>query len=473
MRLVCSFLPAARSLGPCAGLTLLLVSGCPGTGGEEDTTTATTTAALTGTGSETQVPSDDTTSTTEPSDTSSGCTAGLPGCPCLPGDACMGELVCEGGTCREPGGSESSSGDDTTTGAPAVCANGIAEPGDLCFGAATPFSMGAGSIALAIANFDADPALDLVVANRDASTISIRLGDGSGDFGVQTPFPTGTTPVGVGAGDFDGDGDLDVATVNAGSFDVSILPGTGNGNFGPGASTLLGDMIAPTDLAVTDLEGDGDPDVLVTESTLSLLHVLRRDLGAFLPTASYGVGGGPSAVYLADFSGDDVLDVVTANAAAGSVSLLLGNGFGQLGGASTAMAGAAPADAGAGDFNGDGHTDTIVANPGGFVTIGLGNGLGGLGGQLPFPVEGGPVALVTADLDLDGDTDVAAVGPDAIVHVLRGNAEGSLADGPDIALPAGSDPQDIAAADLNGDGLLDLVTANVATGGVSVILTGA
>ncbi len=167
-------------------------------------------------------------------------------------------------------------------------------------------------------------------------------------------------------------------------------------------AALRDQVAALVEPALTILEGDGDPDVLVTESTMSLLHVLRRDLGAFLPTASYGVGGGPAAVHLADFSGDDVLDVVTANAGAGSVSLLLGNGFGQLGGASTSMAGAAPADAGSGDFNGDGHTDTIVANPGGFVTIGLGNGLGGLGGQLPFPVAGGPVALVTADLDLDG-----------------------------------------------------------------------
>ena len=80
----------------------------------------------------------------------------------------------------------------------------------------------------------------------------------------------------------------------------------------------------------------------------------------------------------------------------------------------------------------------------------------------------------TGALRLASGTDwkvVTVAGGDGMVHVLLGNAEGSLAAGLDIAV--GQDPQDIAAADLNGDGLLDLVTANVASGGVSVILTGA
>src|SRR5690606_24982900 len=114
---------------------------------------------------------------------------------------------------------------------PGVCGNGIAEPGELCLGTFDVFSMGAGTIAVVAANFDANQALDLVVANRDANTISIRLGDGTGDFGVQAAFPTGTGPIGLGAGDFDGDGNLDVITANATSSDLTVLAGTGTGNF--------------------------------------------------------------------------------------------------------------------------------------------------------------------------------------------------------------------------------------------------
>lgn len=456
----------------CAWLGVLL-AGCPGDGNDDDTTS--TFGSATAASSDTQSPAtDDATSTTEAVDTgpsTTDCTAGLPGCPCLPNGTCMGDFVCDSGTCQDPEGSTTTS-DDTTSGGPSVCGNGMAEAGDLCLGGAEPFLMGAGTIAIALADFDTDPALDLVAANRDANTVSIRLGDGMGDFGVQATFPAGTGPVAIGTGDFNGDTNLDVVTVNLTSLDVTVLPGTGTGNFGP-ASPVVSLGIAPltpTDLAVIDLENDGDLDVLVTESTGSLVHVLRQDLGAFLPPATFATGAGPSGLHLADFSGNGIADVITSDATGGTVSVLLGNGFGQLGGATSATAGANPLDVAPGDINGDGLTDAIVANPGGNLTVRLGNGLGAFGGQLSFVVAGGPQSIVAADLDLDGDTDVAVACADGFVRVLLGGG-GSLVVGPEIMV--GLMPDDIIAADVNEDGLLDLVTANLGSGGVSVILSDA
>lgn len=454
-----------------AGLGLLLAA-CPGNGEEDDSTTGTFTS-LTDPGSDTQTPAtDEGTSTTSSMDSGSttSCPAGEAGCPCLPGDECSDGLVCDGGVCQPD--SDTTTGDETTSGGMAMCGNGMAEAGDLCLGTATPFAMGAGTIAVVLANFDADPAPDLVAANRDANTVSIRLNDGSGGFGVQGPFPTGTGPVAIGSADFDGDTFLDVVTVNLTSLDVTVLPGTGTGDFGPASLTASLGMapLTPTDLVVTDLENDGDPDVLVTESTMSLVHVLRMDMGAFLPANTFATGTGPSAIHSVDFSGNGFPDVLTSDGTGGTVSVLLGNGFGQLGGATSATAGASPIDVASGDVNGDDLVDAIAANPGGNLTVRLGNGLGAFGGQLPFGVAGGPQAIVAADLDLDGDTDVAAACADGVVRVLVGNG-GTLVAGPEITV--GMMPDDIAAEDLNGDGLLDLVTANLGSGGVSVILSDA
>ncbi len=456
---------------PRACLGLLLV-GCPADGNEDGSSTGST--SLTSSSGGTQ-PSDTdnpqtTTGTTEATD--SGCPDGQLGCPCMPGDMCLGGLECNVGTCQEPGRNDTTDGDETSTGGePAMCNNGVAEAGDLCLGVVTPYSMGLGTIDVAVGDFDADPALDVVAANRDDNTVSIRLGDGTGGLGTETSFPAGMGPIAIGVGDFNADGELDAVTANLTSIDVTVLSGTGTGDFGPSQPTGLGALLVPTDLEVADLDNDMDPDVVVAENSLSALHVLRTDVGAFMPAVTYPVGMGPVGVDLADFSGDGVLDLVAVNATAGSVSLLLGNGFGQFGDAASETAGAGPVDVSTGDFNGDGMTDAIVANPGGNVTVRLGNGLGDWGGQLPFPVAGGPSAIFATDLDLDGDTDVVVAGADSMVHILLGNGAGTLEAGPDIAV--GLSPNAVIAADLNEDGLPDLITANTGAGSVSVILSNA
>lgn len=458
----------------CCACAALLATGCPGDDGGSTTAAEPTTSATVGSsGTSGSGPADSTTASapTTDNDTTAGCELGTLDCACRPDQSCDDDLVCDVGTCQLPSDDSTTAGDSSTTSSEAECGNGMAEPGELCFGAATPFAMGAGTIAVVVANFDADPAPDIVAANRDANTVSIRLGDGLGGFGVQSPFGVGAGPIAIGAGDFDNDAQLDIVTAN--SADMTVVAGTGTGDFGaPTAYALAPDLtpVTPTDLVVEDLDGNLAPDVLLTESQSQSVIIFRAEKGAFLPRQSFVTGAGPAAIHMADLSGDGVADALTADATGNTVSLLLGNGLGQIGEPTSQSAGTNPLGVAAADFNGDGNVDAIVANPAG-LTIRLGNGLGGFGGQVPLPIAGGPQALLATDLDLDGITDVAIATGDGMVHVLLGTGASMLTEA--ATIPVGMNPQDIVAADLNDDGLLDLVTANLGSGGVSVILTDA
>jgi hypothetical protein len=119
----------------------------------------------------------------------------------------------------------------------------------------------------------------------------------------------------------------------------------------------------------------------------------------------------------------------------------------------------------AGDFNGDGHLDLAVANSGagGFsydtVTILLGNGDGTFKTGASYVVGSHPFSVVVADLNGDGIPDIATANEVSnTVGVLLGMGDGTFR--PAVQYPDSSDPIWIEAGDFNHDGSLDLVTAN-------------
>ena len=138
----------------CAWLVLML-AGCPGNGNEDDTSTSFGTPTGSGSdGTATSSVDPETGSSGDVDETSTGgtgCTAGLPGCTCLPDDTCMGDAVCEAGICQDVS-DDTTAGEDTgtTDGPDPVCGNGMPEPGLLCFGTSVPQAMGAGTIGITI-----------------------------------------------------------------------------------------------------------------------------------------------------------------------------------------------------------------------------------------------------------------------------------------------------------------------------------
>jgi hypothetical protein len=100
------------------------------------------------------------------------------------------------------------------------------------------------------------PPLDLVTANVNSDSVSVRLGDGAGGFAGSTEVAAvGDSPLSVALGDLDGDGALDLATANEGSGSVSVRLGDGFGGFAGTTEVAVGDD--PLSVALGNLDGTG------------------------------------------------------------------------------------------------------------------------------------------------------------------------------------------------------------------------
>jgi hypothetical protein len=193
---------------------------------------------------------------------------------------------------------------------------------------------------------------------------------------------------------------------------------------------------------------------------------------AFEEAIELAVPGGPGAVITADVNRDGILDLVTVNYSTNSVSVLLGRSDGTFKPAKNYPAGTYPVGLVAADFNGDGILDLAVSRPnGGAINILLGNGDGSFKKPVVYPLgisgSGNALASLTAgDFNGDGIVDLmVGLPPTNEVELLLGKGDGSFQK-PTVV--AGVRYSNFGTADLNQDGILDLVGA--ASSATSVFL---
>ncbi len=362
---------------------------------------------------------------------------------------------------------------------------------------------------MAVADVNGDGKPDMIVANRCAKStraqcdpglvkgaVTVLLGNGDGTFLPAVNYgSSGLFNFSVAVADFNGDGKIDLVVTNAygclnnkcphGSVDVRL--GNGDETFQSSAAYDSGGAGARS-VAVADVNGDGKPDLVVAnadDSTVSVL--LSKGDGTFSGAVVYNPGGlGPVSVAIADVNGDGKLDLVVANSCAssgclqsGGVGVLLGNGDGTFLPAVVYGSGASqPISLAVADVNGDGKADIVVANyyPSDTIGVLLGNGDGTFqsavvydsGGQQPFSVA-------VADVNLDGKPDLLVANFGTNVAVLLGNGDGTFQSALSFQ-PGGVYPESIVAADLNGDGKPDLLVGTNYTygsdddGGIGVLL---
>jgi hypothetical protein len=240
------------------------------------------------------------------------------------------------------------------------------------------------SVAVADVNGDGNP--DVLVANLCADSncdgsVGVLLGNGDGIFRAAVTYSSGgVQPRAVAVADVNGDGRLDLLAANARCTNfvcagsVAVLLGNGDGTFQAAATDVSGGNL-PDSLVVADVNHDGKLDLLVANAWSGTVGVLLGNGdGSFQPAVTYSSGETKvvqfSSVAVADVNGDGQPDLLLTTDSVGgngnnggAVSVLLGNGDGSF---QTAVeypsGGYQTLGVAVGDVNGDGSLDVLIAN---------------------------------------------------------------------------------------------------------------
>ena len=293
----------------------------------------------------------------------------------------------------------------------------------------------------------------------------------SADF-VGNTYNVGGRPAGVASADVNGDGKPDLISVNNLANTLTVLTNSGSGGFHSNATYTVGG--GPLAVIAADVNGDGKPDLISANNLANTLTVLtNKGGGIFGSNATLTVGSYPAFVTSADVNGDGRPDLISANNNANTLTVLTNNGNGVFGSNATLSVGSRPYGVAAADVNADGKVDLVSANYNAHtLTVLTNEGSGSFGFAATLAVNGYPNSMVAADINGDGNVDLISanlsVFPNAgTLTVLTNNGSGGF--GSNTVANVGRQPFSVAAADVNGDGRLDLITANFGDNTLTVL----
>ncbi len=336
--------------------------------------------------------------------------------------------------------------------------------GNWDFAPAVPIGGDMGGLFICTADFNRDGKPDLAVSHNSVghvdSHVSMLLGDGTGRVLSRTEIeiPVAQVPArGLGAADFDGDGVPDL------SVSEGVLPGLGDGTFGP-LIPYLPQFAAMS--AIADLDADGFPD-LAAPNGLDGIAILYNDRAGQLGPRIDPPRSPIWDLVQGDFNGDGLADLVGTREFPSPAFIVMGQPGGMFGPESEIPTAQAIVAMAPGDFDGDGRLDLATVqlfSDSIFLRRGLGNG------AFQEPVETvlgfQPGTLVTGEFNGDGRDDLAAFNIDLDFRVLLARADGTFEVGGQIGPPIEASAAVV--GDFDSDGRQDLAVGYRQTQSVTI-----
>ncbi len=304
-------------------------------------------------------------------------------------------------------------------------------------------SLGTGPESVIVKDIDGDGKPDLIVTSFNGNSVSVlrnTSSSGSISFASEVDFYVGNFAHTVCAGDIDGDGKADLLVANDNVGTVSLFRNTSSsGNISLAAPVLLKIGGNLSSVSLTDIDGDGKPEVLVTISNQNLVSVYHNsavsgtiDAGSFPITSRVDIntGANPVALSATDVDGDGKPDLAIANEGSNTVSILKNTSS-------------------SGQVN--------------------------FGPRFDFATGEHPTTLSIADLDGDTEPDIVvsnwySSGSVSILqHTSVAGSISSTTYGIKVDIFTGQSPQSVAISDLDGDGRADMVTVNSGDNTVTIL----
>jgi len=171
------------------------------------------------------------------------------------------------------------------------------------------------------ADFDRDGKIDLATGNIYSSNVSILMNKGKGVFADAVTYHTDSLTQILYAADFNGDGYPDIVSGNGGSDDVSVLINDGHGKF---RKAVNYPVKLPQGVTAADINNDGFIDIATANQSANTTSVLlNKGDGTFTKAVDFPVGGlYPTSVVIADLNNDGKPDLITANSGSSNISIM-------------------------------------------------------------------------------------------------------------------------------------------------------
>ncbi len=275
---------------------------------------------------------------------------------------------------------------------------------------------------------------DLIVADYFEDQIRVLINKGDGTFEPGKNFAVPGPPVALAAADLNNDGRLDLLVVishGSGDGTLGVYLGNGNGTFGKGTSYTLGPFVGA--IGVADFNNDGNVDAAVPFTEFNkpsgVMVFFGDGKGKLKKNATYKLPGELGGLAAADLKGDGYPDLVVAEYQNESVAILINQHDGKFGKPVTysTFGPSAASNVAIADLNHDGIPDlavaTVAPEAGLNIFLGVGHGKFKPGS---FYGDFNPIQLAIADFNLDGNLDVIGANNTGAADVFYGNGDGTF-----------------------------------------------